>query len=104
MTPQTIEVLRVLLAAPSTSRYGLEIARTAGLKTGTVHPILARLQQVGWIDSFWETPVAHEDQGRPRRRYYRLTGDGVPAARRAIAVATAPGAPGLSGLRPHPGY
>jgi PadR family transcriptional regulator, regulatory protein PadR len=103
LTPQTIAVLRILLATPTTPRYGLEIAREAGLKTGTLHPILARLQHAGWIESFWETPADHEDQGRPRRRYYRFTGDGAQTARRAIAEANVSGA-GLSGLRPQPGY
>lgn len=103
LTPQTIAVLRILLATPTTPRYGLEIAREAGLKTGTLHPILARLQHAGWIESFWETPADHEDQGRPRRRYYRFTDDGAQTARRAIAEAMVSGA-GLSGLRPQPDY
>jgi PadR family transcriptional regulator, regulatory protein PadR len=85
LTPQTIAVLRVLLAAPAEPRYGLDIARETGLKTGTLHPILARLRQAGWIDSFWEAPEDHEDQGRPRRRYYRFTTDGAEIARKALA-------------------
>lgn len=106
MTPQTIAVLQALLAAPATPRYGLDIARATGLKTGTLHPILGRLQQAGWIDSFWEAPEAHEDQGRPRRRYYRFVGDGAQVASRAIADAQARAAraSGLPGLRPQPGY
>lgn len=102
LTPQTIAVLRILLATPTTPRYGLEIAREAGLKTGTLHPILARLQHAGWIESFWETPADHEDQGRPRRRYYRFTGDGAQTAFRAIAEVSVSGT-GLSGLRPQLG-
>jgi PadR family transcriptional regulator PadR len=104
LTPQTIAVLRVLLATPATPRYGLEIAREAGLKTGTLHPILARLQQAGWVDNFWEEPAEHEDQGRPRRRYYRFTSDGAQFARQAIADATAAGTTGLPRLHPQPGY
>jgi DNA-binding PadR family transcriptional regulator len=103
MTPQTIAVLRVLLATPSTPRYGLEIARETGLKTGTLHPILARLKQAGWIDSFWEQPANHEDQGRPRRRYYQFVGQGAATAHRAIAAAT-PTAAAQPGLRPRPSY
>jgi DNA-binding PadR family transcriptional regulator len=96
-------VLRVLLETPAVPRYGLDIARAAGLKTGTLHPILARLQQAGWVDSFWEAPAQHEDSGRPRRRYYRFTAGGAETARRAIAAipqtSTAP-----ARLRPQPGY
>jgi PadR family transcriptional regulator PadR len=87
MTPQTIAVLRVLLATPATPRYGLEIARETGLKTGTLHPILARLRQAGWIEATWEQPAEHEDQGRPRRRYYSFVGDGAAVAHRAIQAA-----------------
>jgi PadR family transcriptional regulator PadR len=108
LTPQTIAVAQVLLATPATPRYGLEIARETGLKTGTLHPILARLQQAGWVDSFWEEPAEHEDQGRPRRRYYRFTGDGAERARLAIAAATTPadttGPARRPGLRPQPGH
>ena len=103
LTPQTIAVLRVLLETPSAAHYGLEIARQAGLKTGTVHPILARLQQAGWIDAFWEAPTDHEDTGRPRRRYYRFTSDGAETARHAIAEATST-IPCPGRLHPQPGY
>ena len=94
MTPQTVAVLSVLLGEPDQAHYGLAIARETGLKTGTLHPILARLQEAGWTTSVWEDPDDHEDQGRPRRRYHRLTKDGEVAARRAVAAASA------SGVRP----
>ncbi len=77
MTPQTIAVLRVLLEDPAAPCYGLEIVRASGLKTGTVHPILRRLEQAGLIESFWEDPADHENEGRPRRRYYRFAGHGA---------------------------
>jgi PadR family transcriptional regulator, regulatory protein PadR len=103
LTPQTIAVLRVLLATPTKPRYGLDIAREAGLKTGTLHPILARLREAGWVESFWEDPADHEDQGRPRRRYYRFTTDGAETARHAIAAVSAGSARGVTGgLRPRP--
>jgi DNA-binding PadR family transcriptional regulator len=102
VTPQTRQVLQVLLAEPATPRYGLDVARETGLKTGTVHPILARLREAGWITSFWEDTDDPEQQGRPRRRYYRLTGDGEAAAYRALATGPAAGQSGL--LRPQPGY
>lgn len=103
MTPQTIEVLRALLDDPATPRYGLDIARQTGLKTGTLHPILARLQRVGLLESSWEDPAEHEDQGRPRRRYYRLTGLGEMQARQAVARAEE-SVGGLSTLRPRLGH
>jgi PadR family transcriptional regulator PadR len=51
--------------------YGYDIAKETGLRSGTIYPILARLEQAGIIRSDWETNEAH-DAGRPRRRYYEL--------------------------------
>jgi PadR family transcriptional regulator, regulatory protein PadR len=105
LTEQTIRVLRVLLADPAIPRYGLDIAREAQLKTGTVHPILDRLQRAGWIASFWESDEDQADTGRPRRRFYRFTAGGAELARNAIAEATqASGSPAVGRLRPQPGH
>ena len=85
LTPQTVAVLRAFLSAPATPRWGRDIANETGLKSGTLHPILARLEGAGLVESFWEEPSAHEDQKRPRRRYYRLCADGAENVRFAIA-------------------
>jgi DNA-binding PadR family transcriptional regulator len=86
MTLSTQLVLRALLECPTRQRYGLELGQTAGLASGTIHPILARLERMGWLESAWEDIDPHE-QGRPRRRYYTLTPDGAERARRALAQA-----------------
>lgn len=83
MTLATQAVLRVLLDDPTTSRYGFDIARDAGLATGSLYPILARLEQAGWVTSSWEEQGS-DNEGRPRRRYYSLTGEGEIAARQAL--------------------
>jgi PadR family transcriptional regulator PadR len=90
MTLQTQLVLRALLDEPSKQRYGLELSDLVGLRSGTIYPILARLEQAGWVDSAWEDPAAHEAAGRPRRRFYRLTPDGADQARAALARAHQP--------------
>ncbi|KUN84170.1 PadR family transcriptional regulator [Streptomyces griseoruber] len=87
MTLQTQLVLRAFLEDPATERYGLELCELAGLPSGTVYPILARLEQVGWVDGAWEDPAVHEGAGRPRRRFYRITEDGAEQAREAVARA-----------------
>jgi DNA-binding PadR family transcriptional regulator len=86
MTIPTQLVLRTLLADPTQERYGVEIGAAAGLPSGTVHPILARLEGVGWLTSRWEE-IDPRAQGRPARRYYQLTPDGVELARAALARA-----------------
>src|SRR5215207_1874314 len=86
MTIPTQLVLRALLADPSKELYGVEIGAAAGLPSGTVHPILARLETVGWLESRWEE-IDPRVEGRPARRYYRLTPDGMELARGALARA-----------------
>jgi PadR family transcriptional regulator, regulatory protein PadR len=89
MTIPTQLVLEALLAEPERERYGYELGETAGLASGTVHPILARLEGQGWVESRWED-VDASDAGRPARRYYRLTDGGRAEARLALLRAYRP--------------
>lgn len=98
MTMPTQLVLRALLADPTTDLYGSEIGEAAGLMSGTVHPILARLESAGWVESRWED-VEPQDVGRPVRRYYRLTGAGADMARAELARVRRP-QPGRLAPRP----
>ena len=86
MTIPTQLVLRTLSDDPGRELYGIEIGLAAGLRSGTVYPILARLEGVGWVESRWED-VDPVDAGRPARRYYRLTPSGAEHAREALARA-----------------
>jgi len=86
MTTPRLLALRVLLDEPTQERYGLDIARTAGLEPGTIYPILVAFEGVGWLTSREEEIDVHA-VGRPRRRYYLLTAAGVTAAREALSAA-----------------
>ncbi len=57
---------RVLAAFPAPPRdiYGLSLCQRTGLPAGTIYPILVRLEQAGWVESYWEAPAAHEPSGR----------------------------------------
>lgn len=83
LTHATVSVLQVLLADPERDVYGLEVCTSAGLPTGTVHPIMVRLLAGGWLDSYWEEGDP-KGRGRPLRRYYRLSGEGRARARDAV--------------------
>jgi DNA-binding PadR family transcriptional regulator len=102
LTHATVSVLRAMLENPSRELYGLEICAAAGLPTGTVHPILARLESAGWLESSWEE-ADPKAAGRPRRRYYRLSDHGAVRSEAAVSRADAQVAklramrPGLSG-------
>jgi DNA-binding PadR family transcriptional regulator len=89
MTIPTQLVLEALLMDPERELYGVEIGERAELRSGTVHPILARLEAAGWLRSRWED-VDPQAAGRPARRYYQLTADGALAAGRALATAHRP--------------
>lgn len=80
VTRPTLLVLHALLGEPARSWYGLELCRATGLPSGTLYPIIARLEQEGWLASEWEDPTLHEQLGRPRRRYYWITGLGLAGA------------------------
>ncbi|RQX57190.1 PadR family transcriptional regulator, partial [Micromonospora chalcea] len=84
LTIPVAKVLSALLAEPEAPRYGLDLMRLTGLPSGTLYPVLHRLQAAGWLTADWEAvdPVA---AGRPARRYYRLTGEGIRSARLALA-------------------
>jgi PadR family transcriptional regulator, regulatory protein PadR len=74
VTDATLDVLEVLLH-PGTELYGLKIAKAAGRPTGSVFPILARLEACGWVNSEWE---AGDPASRgARRRFYQLSPDGI---------------------------
>jgi PadR family transcriptional regulator PadR len=92
-------LLRALLEEPTAERYGLELCELAGLPSGTIHPILARLERERILESRWEDVDPHET-GRPRRRYYRLTPDGVGLARIELARVSARSSRAVSVLRP----
>ncbi|MGH3695960.1 MAG: PadR family transcriptional regulator [Pseudonocardiaceae bacterium] len=84
MTLPTQLVLRAMLAEPTQEMYGLQIGQAAELPSGTIHPILARLEGCGWLESHWED-IEPAKVGRPRRRYYRLSAEGAEYARTALA-------------------
>jgi DNA-binding PadR family transcriptional regulator len=84
MTLATQQVLRTLLDDPDLGVYGMQIGEMAGLPSGTVHPILARLESYGWVESNWED-IDPRREGRPARRYYRLTAAGATRAGHALA-------------------
>jgi len=75
--PLGITSLRILAAIRDGSTYGLDLVATTGLPSGTVYPTLGRLKSAGLVRSAWEDQRVAEREGRPRRRYYSLTGRGA---------------------------
>ena len=77
---QTRALLSELATDPNTGRHGYELAKATGLASGTLYPILMRLEERGLLEARWELTT------RPRH-VYRLTQDGLAAAEAARAAA-----------------
>ncbi|TDE26525.1 helix-turn-helix transcriptional regulator [Actinomadura sp. 6K520] len=84
MTLQTMLVLDAMLSDPAKRRFGLELCAETGQPSGTIYPILARLERFGWIEGRKESPAEHLAGGRRARYYYTLTDEGAARARTAL--------------------
>lgn len=78
LSPQARLVLTILLDAGGAWSHGYELARLAGVKSGTLYPLLIRLEAQGHLEAEWQQPP---ETGRPPRHAYRLTASGVQLAR-----------------------
>lgn len=74
---QTDALLIALLSERGRWRHGYDLGRETGLKSGTLYPILMRLDAQGWLESRWEDEPA---PGKPRRHLYRLSPAGADEA------------------------
>jgi PadR family transcriptional regulator PadR len=84
MSLQTLRVLEVFLENPTRQLSGADVHESCGLASGTLYPILLRLESAGWFSSQWES-VDPSSAGRPRRRLYRLTHTGLNRAGEVFA-------------------
>lgn len=73
LTYPTALVLHALLQG---HHHGFDIMDATGLPSGTVYPILRRLEAEGCVRSHWEREGEARKEQRPPRRYYALTTHG----------------------------
>jgi len=83
LSPETLLVLEKFAQRPTDWLYGYELSRVTGLKSGTLYPILMRLEKYTLLEACW---VATEE-GVPPRHIYRLTPNGLELARAKLAEA-----------------
>jgi len=93
LSPQTLLVLDAFLEQAEEWKYGYDLSRVTGLKSGTLYPILMRMAERRLLETEWE----QGEPGRPPRHMYRFTPDGLRFAR-ASAAAHAGGALGRVAL------
>jgi len=99
---QTLALLNALVAKPSQWHYGYALSRETELMSGTLYPILMRLEERGWLETQWETPeaLAEGRGGRPPRHMYRLTAGGRAWATEALAAARGSKVKSRAALKP----
>ena len=84
MSLQTLRVLEAFLENPTDQLAGADVHQRCGIASGTLYPILLRLESAGWFVSRWES-IDPSTAGRPRRRLYRLTSTGLKRASEVFA-------------------
>ena len=86
ITLPLLQVLAQFIAHPDVDWFGYRLAQATGLRSGSVHENLIRLENAGWIEARWEEAEHEEPHRGPRRRLYRLTPlglrEGAPLLRR----------------------
>jgi DNA-binding PadR family transcriptional regulator len=98
--PLSLSAIAVLDAIARRIRHGFDIMDATGLPSGTVYPILGRLERDGFVHSRWESQTAALREKRPPRRYYDMTADGAKALARSIEhYRTFGGRPALAARR-----
>ncbi|MDE2182851.1 MAG: helix-turn-helix transcriptional regulator [Alphaproteobacteria bacterium] len=78
MSRQTRTLLAAMLEQPRRWQYGYDLSKQTGLKSGTLYPLLQRLNEGGLLEAKWQDPQV---PGRPPRHAYRLTAQGLGFAR-----------------------
>lgn len=73
LSPQTLLVLDAFLDQAEEWKYGYDLSRITGLKSGTLYPILMRLAGRRLLETAWEAG----EPGRPPRHMYRFTPEGL---------------------------
>jgi PadR family transcriptional regulator, regulatory protein PadR len=84
MSLQTLKVLEAFLENPTEQLSGADVNQRCGIASGTLYPILLRLESAGWFVSRWES-IDPSSAGRPRRRLYRMTPSGLKRAGEVFA-------------------
>lgn len=84
---QAVKLFDALLSRPGEWRYGYDLTKEVGLKSGTLYPLLMRLTDDGLLQSEWR-PAAR--RGLPPRHAYRLTNTGIAFARSTLETAVGP--------------
>ncbi|HYI48334.1 MAG TPA: PadR family transcriptional regulator [Allosphingosinicella sp.] len=82
LSPQARTILAILADSGTRWLHGYDLCHRGAVKSGTLYPLLIRLEEQGYLEAEWQAPA---QAGRPPRHAYRLTATG-----RALARANPP--------------
>ena len=83
LTHATLKVLSSIMGARGAEMSGSQVAGATRLASGSLYPILLRLERAGWLKSRWEK-IDPSEEGRPRRRLYKMTAAGAAQTQSAL--------------------
>lgn len=86
VTPTLRRLLAALIVRAADWRFGYDLSRETGIRSGTLYPLMIRLESAGLLATRWSAPVT---PGRPPRHLYRLTAEGRALAQRLAQPAAA---------------
>jgi PadR family transcriptional regulator PadR len=101
LVPLELSILDVASSRGGDPFHGFELAKeladaegARGLTAhGTLYKALGRLAEQGLLEAEWEDPDIGLREGRPRRRLYRITGEGerrLAQERRGVQTPSSP--------------
>lgn len=96
ISPQTRRLLAEMESQPQAWRHGYDLSKATGLKSGTLYPLLIRLNEQKFLEAEWRQPL---QPGRPARHAYRLTATGLVLARNQPTAAPKRSRPSVSGVK-----
>ncbi|MDQ6830926.1 MAG: PadR family transcriptional regulator [Gemmatimonadota bacterium] len=80
--PLSLAATATLQSVADGVRHGFDVIDATRMASGTIYPILGRLEKAGYLRSSWEAASTAQRAKRPPRRYYEITA----AGKRALAV------------------
>lgn len=94
LSPPARTILALMADAGESWLHGYDLCRRGQVKSGTLYPLLIRLEEQGYLEAQWQAPA---EAGRPPRHAYRLTVTGLALARANPALAPGAAAAGPLG-------
>jgi PadR family transcriptional regulator PadR len=76
ITHSLVQVTLALMDDPEGRHWGYDLSTRSGVRSGVLYPILHRMLGEGWLTDGWED-ASQIKEGRPPRRYYELTAEGI---------------------------